>query len=180
MKVVSVKTKLSNKTEFVKLLADIGMDFSEEFWQHDRVFVPRGWERGKNLPRLVVQTSVKAVDKPAKYDFILKRHIEDSGIDVVNNTSIEDYSEAVNIAHQLGFTLVWEVARQRQELEMGENVKIYLDKVEKLPGYYAKIESSVGDDEDPKEVREDLIKTFEVLGQKRSNVVTKMYGEMIE
>lgn len=162
------------------MLSDIGMDFSEEYWQHDRVFVPKGWERTKNLPRLVIRTTVKAADKPAKYELLLKRHISDRDLTVVNITTVKDYTEVVHIVHQLGFELKWEVARGRRELVMGENVKIYLDQVEKLPGYYAKIESGLADGEDAGEVREDLVKTFEVLGQRRENIVAETYGEMIE
>ncbi len=178
-KVVS-KLKLGNKAEFVRMLDEIGMDFSEVFYQHDRVYVPRGYKRGANYPRLIVRTEMRAVDKPAKYFLILRRHIEDSGVDVVNETGVKDYSEAAHIVLQLGFEAAGEVSRQRQELVMGDSVKIFLDKVEGLTGYYAKIENSLSEDESVAEAREDLLKTFEVLGEKRSSAVDKSYAELIE
>ena len=42
-----------------------------------------GYKRGMNLPRLVMRTEMKAVDEPPKYSLILKRHIEDSGVDII-------------------------------------------------------------------------------------------------
>ena len=180
MKTVIVKVKLKNRDDFVKMLADIGMDFSEIFWQHDRVYAPRGYKKGNNYPIVKVRTEMKAVDKPARYAMVLRRHIDDSGIDVVNITAVKDYEETVNILHQLGFSKIGEVSRQRQELVMGDNVKVYLDKVEGLPGYWAKIESIMADGDEFEVVREDLVKTFEVLGQKRSEVEDKTYRELME
>jgi predicted adenylyl cyclase CyaB len=180
MKTVIVKLKLKNREDFVKMLSDISMDFGDIYWQHDRIYAPRGYKKGDNYPTVKVRTEMKAVDKPARYSIILKRHIEDSGIDIVNGTRVKDYTESVNILHQLGFNKVGEVSRQRQELAMGENIKIYLDKVEGLAGYYARIETDLADGDDIEEVREDLVKTFEVLGQKRGDLVKEMYWEMGE
>ena len=180
MKRVVVKMKLPSKAEFVKMLADIDMEFSEAFWQHDRVFVPKGYERGKGLPKLCLRTIVKDTEKPAVYALVLRRHIENKGIDVVNFTTFKDYTEMAAILYQMGFEVKYEVARQRQELSMGDSVKIYLDKVEGLAGYYAKIESTLNDEDEPEDVREDLTKTFEVLKVGRKNVVDKNYGELLE
>ena len=122
MKKVILKCKLSSRDKFEDKLSDIDLDFSAIYWQHDRVYAPRGYKRGMNLPRLVMRTEMKAVDKPPKYSLILRRHIEDSGIDVVEETSIKDYQNTVNIILQLGFKLVGEVSRRRQELKMGEEI----------------------------------------------------------
>jgi len=180
MKRVVVKVKLPNRADFVGMLHDIDLDFSEAFWQHDRCFTPKGYERGKGLPRLYLRTVVKDAEKPATYALVLRRHIENKGIDVVNYTTFKDYTEMASILYQMGFEVKYEVARQRQELSMGDSVKIYLDKVDGLLGYYAKLESTMGDEDDAEEVREDLTKTFEVLKVGRKHVVGKNYGELLE
>ena len=105
MKKVIVKCKLANRDRFEDKLSDIDMDFSPIYWQHDRVYVPRGYKRGMNLPRLIMRTEMRAVDRPAKYSLILRRHIEDSGVDIVEETLVKDYSEMVSIILQLGFKL---------------------------------------------------------------------------
>ena len=107
-----------------------------------------------------MRTEMKSVDKPAKYMLILKRHIADSGIDIVNQTQVKDYVEAVNIIHQLGFGNAVEVSRRRQVLTISEDAVMYLDKVDKVPGYYLKIETRLKDDDKVSEVMEDLKRTL--------------------
>ena len=53
-----------------------------------------------------------------------------------------------------------------------------LDKVDGMAGYYAKIESQLDDKEDIKEAREELIKTFEQLGQPKDSLVFDSYAEI--
>ena len=86
MKRAIIKAKLLDKTQFVAMLADIGMEFSEPFWQHDRVFLPRGYERGKNMPRMYLRTIVKDTSRPAAYALVLRRHIEAENIEIINYT----------------------------------------------------------------------------------------------
>ena len=69
-----------------------------------------------------------------------------------------------------------EVSRRRQELSMGEGTVIYLDKVDHLPDYYAKIETDLQDGDSVQAAREDLEKTFRTLGE--SNFVEKPYFEL--
>lgn len=176
MKKVILKCKLASRDKFEEKLSDIDLDFSAIYWQHDRVYVPRGYRRGMNLPRLVMRTEMKAVDKPPKYLLILRRHIEDSGVDVVEETSIKDYENTVNIILQLGFKPAGEVSRRRQELEMGEGTYIYLDKIDNKSGYYAKIESNLAAEDSVVAARKDLKKTFETLGE--SNFVDSTYFEI--
>ena len=176
MRKAIVKCNLKNRDEFEKKLADIDLDFSTVYWQHDRVYVPRNYKPHANFPRLIMRTEMRSVDKPAKYSFILRRHIEDSDIDVVEETVIKDYETMVNVILQLGFKPIAEVSRRRQDLKMGEGNYIYLDKVEKLPGYFAKIESELNSKDSIKEAREDLKKTFETLGE--SNFVDSTYFEL--
>lgn len=176
MKKVILKCKLTSRDKFEEKLSDIDLDFSSIYWQHDRVYVPRGYKRGMNLPRLVMRTEMKAVDKPPKYSLILRRHIEDSGVDVVEETPIKDYGNTVNIILQLGFKPAGEVSRRRQELKMGEGTYIYLDKIDGKNGYYAKIESNLAANDSVAAAKSDLQKTFETLGE--SNFVEAAYFEL--
>ncbi|MBQ3470391.1 CYTH domain-containing protein [Candidatus Saccharibacteria bacterium] len=176
MKKVILKAKLKNRDDFEDKLSEIDLDFSAIYWQHDRIYLPRNYKKNSNYPRLVMRTEMKAVDKPAKYYLILKRHIEDSGVDIVEKTEIKDYETVVNIILQLGFRPTAEVSRRRQDLKMGEGTFIYLDKIENLPGYYAKIESVLTDQDSAVDARLDLQKTFETLGE--SNFIDAPYAEL--
>lgn len=177
MKKVILKCKLDNRDNFEDKLSEIDLDFGMMYWQHDRIYVPRGYKRGMNLPRLVMRTEMKAVDEPPKYSLILKRHIEDSGVDIVETTPVEDYANTVNIILQLGFKPAAEVSRRRQELMMGEGTKIYLDEIDGRPGEaYAKIESDLTSTDSIIEAREDLKKTFATLGE--TSIVESAYFEL--
>lgn len=176
MKKVIIKCKLKNHEGFEQKLSDIDLDFSPIYWQHDRIYVPRNYKPKSNFPKLIMRTEMLSVDKPAKYYYILKRHIEDSGVDIVEETEVTDYEKLVNIILQLGFKPIAEVSRKRQELNMGEGTTIYLDKVDKLPGYYAKIESDLQATDSVEAARNDLEKTFQTLGE--SNFVDKPYFEL--
>ena len=176
MRKVIVKAKLKSRDEFEKKLSDIDLDFSPVYWQHDRVYIPRNYKPKANFPRLIMRTEMRAVDKPAKYSFILKRHIEDSGIDIAEETVIKDYEKMVNIILQLGFKPAGEVSRRRQNIKMGEGNNIFIDNIEGKPGYYAKIESELTPDDSIAEAKNDLKKTFETLGE--SNFIEKTYIEL--
>lgn len=176
MKKVILKAKLKNRDDFEDKLSEIDLDFSAIYWQHDRIYLPRNYKKNSNYPRLVMRTEMKAVDKPAKYYLILKRHIEDSGVDIVEKTEIKDYETVVNIILQLGFRPTAEVSRRRQDLKMGEGTFIYLDKIENLSGYYAKIESVLTDQDSAVDARLDLQKTFQTLGE--TTFVDKPYAEL--
>ena len=166
MKKVILKCKLKSREAFVKKLSDIDFNFSPILWQHDRIYVPRGYKRGMNYPRLIMRTEMKTVDKPATYYFILRRHIEDSGVDVVEETEIKDYEKIVNIILQLGFKPIAEVSRRREILDMGGETYIYLDKIDNLAGFYAKIESKLSEKDTVSEAKDDLRKTFKTLGER--------------
>lgn len=176
MKKIIVKCKLASREGFAQKLSDIEMNFSPVFWQHDRVYVPKGYKRGINMPRLLMRTEMKAVDKPAKYYLILKRHIEDSGVDVVEETVVKDYSEMVNIILQLGFKPQREVSRRRQEIKMGEHTSLYLDKIDGTNGSFAKLETDLLENDSVEDVKNDLLKTMAVLGEK--NVVETSYSDI--
>ncbi len=176
MRKVIVKCKLKNRDEFEQKLSDIDLDFSQVYWQHDRIYVPRNYKPHANFPRLIMRTEMRAVDKPAKYSFILKRHIEDSGVDIAEETIIKDYETLVNIILQLGFKPIAEVSRRRQDLRMGEGNFIFLDKVEGKSGYYAKIESELVSTDSIGAARRDLENTFKTLGE--SNFIKNAYFEI--
>ena len=177
MKKAILKCKLENRDQFEDKLSDIDLDFGLIYWQHDRVYIPRGYKKGMNFPRLVMRTEMHAVDEPPKYSLILKRHIEDSGVDIVEVTPVEDYANTVNIILQLGFKPANEVSRRRQELVMGPGTKIYLDEIDTRPGEsYAKIESDLAPSDSISEAREDLRKTFATLGE--TNIVESAYFEL--
>lgn len=176
MKKIILKAKLKSRDNFEDKLNDIDMEFGTIYWQHDRVYAPRGFKRGMNLPRLVMRTDLKAVDEPPKYYLILRRHIEDSGVDIIEKTPVEDYTSAVNTILQLGFKQIGEVSRRRQTLEMGEGTIIHLDEIDGKNETYAKIESVLNPTDSVESVKADLEKTFETLGE--SNFVELAYFEL--
>lgn len=176
MRKAIVKCKLKNRDDFEQKLSDIDLDFSQVYWQHDRIYVPRNYRSHSNFPRLIMRTEMHAVDKPAKYSFILKRHIEDSGVDIAEETIVKDYETLVNIILQLGFKPIAEVSRRRQDLKMGEGNFIFLDRIEGRQGYYAKIESALAPNDSIVAAREDLRKTFQTLGE--SNFIDNAYFEL--
>lgn len=177
MKKVILKCKLSSRDKFENKLSDIDLDFGAIYWQHDRIYVPRGYKKGMNLPRLVMRTTMSAIDEPPKYSLILRRHIEDSRVDIIEETPVTDYVNMVNIIFQLGFKQAGEISRRRQDLDMGEGTMIYLDEIDGRDGeVYAKIESTLTPDDSVTEAREDLKKTFETLGE--TNFIESTYFEL--
>jgi adenylate cyclase class IV len=176
MKKVILKCKLQNRDTFEDKLSDIDMDFGAIYWQHDRVYVPRGYKPKSNFPRLVMRTELKAIDEQPQYFLILRRHIEDSGIDIIERTPVTDYTATVNIVLQLGFRQAGEVSRRRQDLDMGEGTIIHLDTLDGRDGAYAKIETNLTDTDSVEAARSDLRKTFETLGE--TNFVESAYFEL--
>lgn len=176
MKKVIIKCKVASRERLVKRLDEIEMKFSEVYWLHDRIYVPRGYKKGMNLPRLIMRTEMKAVDKPAKYKMILKRHIEDSGVDVVEETPVGDYIAAAKIILQLGFKPLTEVARRRQELRLGDGVMMYIDNIDGNKGQFVKLESELMEGESVEELQKDLASTLAVLGE--NNIVDTAYADL--
>ncbi|MBR3319390.1 hypothetical protein IKG06_02695 [Candidatus Saccharibacteria bacterium] len=177
MKKIVVKMKLKSREEFENRLTALGMDFGAIYWQHDRVYVPRSFRRGGGYPRLIMRTEMKAVDRPAKYSIVLKRHIEDSNIEIVDETKVLDYTEAVNIILQLGFKQIAEISRRRQDIKMGDGTTMYLDKIEGVQNYYAKIEAEMGEKDSAEMLRNEVMKTFESLDEK--NEAQETYSEIL-
>ena len=177
MKKVIVKMKLKSREEFENRLTTLGMAIAATYWQPNRAYVPRSFRRSGGYPRLIMRTEIKAVDRPAKYSIILKRHIEDANVEIVDETKVLDYAEAVNIILQLGFKQVAEISRRRQDIKMGEGTTMYLDKIEGVQNYYAKIEAELNEKDSAQMLRNEVMKTFESLDEK--NEVPETYSEIL-
>lgn len=176
MRKAIVKVKLNNHEDFEDKLSEIDLDFGAIYWLHDRVYIPRSYKSHQNLPRLIMRTTLKAVDEKPQYALILKRHIEDSGIDIVEETPVTDYENTVNIILQLGFKPQKEVSRRRQDLSMGEGTMIFLDQIDGTDEVYAKIESVLSPDDSVITAISDLKKTFATLNE--TNIVELPYSEL--
>ena len=176
MKKLILKAKLKNRDTFESNLAAINLDFTPIYWQHDRIYVPRGYRPSSNFPRLTMRTNLFAIDEQPQYSLILRRHIEDSGIDIYEETPVLDYATTVNIIFQLGFKQIAEVSRRRQDLDMGEGTMIYLDSVDGRDESYAKIETILKDGDSVEAARRDLEATFGTLGEQE--FVNQPYFEL--
>lgn len=176
MKKVIFKVKLGNRDEFEEKMAGKGVDFSPIYWQHDRIYVPRGYRAGVGLPRVIMRTEMKAIDKPAKYFVILKRHIFDTNVEMEFKTEVKSYTEMVGIVAMAGFSLKTEVSRKRQEAKLPEGI-LYLDKVEGVSGFYAKLEAEVKEGKRTESVRREIRDLLETLGER--GIVEKPYFQMI-
>ena len=177
MKKAAVKVRVQDKRELEQAMRDLALKFSNVIYQHDRVYRPRNYQPSQNFPRLVMRTEIRDVEKPAKYYLTLKRHIADSGVDIVDQTEVKDYAEAVNIIHQLGFGEAVEVSKRRKSLTISDQTMIYLDQVEGLEGYYLKIETVY--DEKAKRIFEDLRETLGMFRQSPDDIVAVPYFELV-
>lgn len=178
MKKMVVKSRLENRADFERKLAEIGQSLAPVRWQHERVYVPREFRSGMNYPRIILRTEMRVIDRPPRYALILKRHIEDSGLDYVHQTPIENYLEATGIVHQLGFKKMAEISRQRQEIKLDEKTVIYVDRVEGIDGDFIKIEMDLTKGEPVGELRQSLFYTLSMLGL--STVIFQTYAEILE
>lgn len=179
MKKVIVKTKLHNRQNLLMVLNEIGFNFEPSYWQNDRIFVPKNYNRDNGSPRLSLRTVVRR-DGKTIYALVMRQHLAKNGLDIINRTVVEDYAEAAHIIYSLGYTLRADISRRREELQMGESVKLYIDNIDGLDGYYLKIETVLGEKEDPAAARQDLIETFKVLELRNASPVDLTYGELLE
>lgn len=179
MKKAIVKTKLSNRYDLVSTLSEIDYDFEAPYWQHDRIFVPKNYDRTQSKPRLSLRTVVKQ-DNETIYAIVMRQHFAKTGLDVIHRTVVSDYTEAAHIIYSLGYEFRAEISRRREELLMGETVRLYIDKIDNLDGFYLKIETLLDENESPQDARADLIETFKVLGIEDALPIDRTYGEMIE
>lgn len=178
MKQIILKAKLENRDNFEDQLSRANLDFTPIYWQHDRIYVPRNYRPNQNYPRLIMRTDLHAIDEQPTYSLILRRHIEDSGVDIVEQTPVTDYVSTVNIIMQLGFEQIAEVSRRRQELKLEEEGSIiYLDDIDgRDDEHYVKIEADLRDTDSVAKVKSDLEKTLRAFGE--SNFVNRPYFEL--
>lgn len=177
MKKLIVKSALQDVPALEEQLALIDMKFSPEVWQHERIYVPRDFQPGQNMPRLMLRTEVVAPNQPANYYLLLKRHIEDSGVDWINVTPVGNYTETSGMIHQLGFRKMAEMSRQRRALWIDKQTVLYLDKIEGLDGHYLKLEAEIGEQEAVEAVWRDLLNMLMMLGQESFTMQT--YAELL-
>lgn len=165
MKKLIVKSLLKKPEFFERRAGSVGMEFAPAIWQHERVYLPHDFRPKMNYPRMVLRTEVKTTDEPAEYALYLKRHIEDSGVDVVDFTTVGNYTEASAIVHQLGFRKVAEISRQRRVAELDDKTMIYLDTLEGLNGTFVKIEVILNDGVSVAQTREEMLEMLRLFGQ---------------
>lgn len=176
MRKVIVKCRVRNRERLEKRLEDIGLEFSPVYWQHDRVYVPRGYKGRSNFPRLVMRTEMHAVDESPEYLLSLRRHIEDSGVDIIEDTKLTDYEGMVNIILQLGFKQFGEVSRRRQEIKMSDTTMLYLDVLDSDDSIFAKLESVLGDRDPAIVAKTELISTLRSFGE--TDIIESTYFEL--
>ncbi len=177
MKKVIVKSQLVNPYALVKKLEDIGFEFEPAVWQHERIYLPHNFQPHMNFPRLVMRTEVLETNQPAQYSLYLKRHIEDSGVDYVNFTGVNDYTEATGIVHQLGFRKVAEMSRQRRILQLDAQTVIYWDTVEGIETPFIKIEADIVEGVSVEATRKELYRSLRLFGSETFLVQT--YAEIL-
>ena len=145
MRKIIYKSKIDSRDEFEARLSSLDYDFGPVYWQHNRVFIPKNYQNHSNYPRMILRIEMKAVDRPAKYELICKRHIEDSGVTISHATQVKDYSEAASILLQLGFVMQAEISRRRQAIDNQEEnfvkIEITLEDDEKVGEAQRKLES---------------------------------------
>lgn len=176
MKKVIVKCRVKNRKHLEKKLEELDLKFSPVYWQHDRVFVPRGYKGRSNFPRLIMRTEMHAVGDAPTYLLSLRRHIEDSGVDIIEDTKITDYEGMVNIILQLGFKQVGEVSRRREDLKVTGNTMLYLDTLDKDDSVFAKIESVLDDRASAENVKAELKSTLRSFGE--VDIIESTYFEL--
>lgn len=176
MRKLIVKCRVTNRDRLEKRLEDINLEFSPVYWQHDRVYVPRGYKGRSNYPRLVMRTEMHAVDESPEYLLSLRRHIEDSGVDIIEDTKIIDYKGMVNIILQLGFKQFGEVSRRRQEIKMSDTTMLYLDVLDSDDSVFVKLESVLDDRAPALSEKAELISTLRSFGE--TDIIESTYFEL--
>lgn len=176
MKKVIVKCRVHDRDRFEKRLEGVDLEFSPVYWQHDRVFVPRGYKGRSNFPRLIMRTEMHAVGDAPEYLLSLRRHIEDSGTDIIEDTKITDYEGMVNIILQLGFKQVGEVSRRREELKISPTTMLYLDTLDTDDSVFAKLESVLNEKTSPLYEKSELISTLRSFGE--TDIIESTYFEL--
>ncbi|MBQ3293151.1 hypothetical protein IJG93_02520 [Candidatus Saccharibacteria bacterium] len=176
MRKVIVKCRVKDRDRLEKRLEGVGLEFSPIYWQHDRVYVPRGYKGRSNFPRLIMRTEMHGVDEAPEYLLSLRRHIEDSGVDIIEDTKITDYEGMVNIILQLGFKEFGAVSRRREEIKISDATMFYLDTLDSDNSIFAKIESILDDRAPALSEKLDLISTLRSFGE--TDIIESTYFEL--
>lgn len=177
MKKVILKARIRNLEEFEQKLEAVTASLSMPVWVHDRVFVPRNYEARKNWPRLILRTEMRATDRPPRYLLVMKRHIEDSDVDFVNEVEYFEYEEMAEIVLQMGFGMVKELGRQRQEVKWDE----ILVRVDRIAGEnFVKLEAELLPVEKVGDVQKLLLERMKKLGVKREEILDEPYFEILK
>ncbi len=173
MKLVIVKAKITDKIGFLKRMHDSGHDFGKVVFQNDRVFLPRGYQPSRKLPKLMIRTEIIDPKRKPWYQLVQKRHLAKENIELVHSTPVLNYTETAHIVQQLGFELKAEVIRNRQKLQIDDTI-FYLDDVDEL-GTYIKLERELQKDQKSKDVRCELWEVLKVLGVDKSDAEPDTY-----
>ena len=64
-------------------------------------------------------------------------------------------------------------------LRIGEDAVMYLDKVDRVPGYYLKIETKLNDSDKVSEVMEDLKRTLKLFSQDEKTITNDTYFDLL-
>ena len=177
MKKIIVKAEVKDVDKLENRLMNLGYDFDPRYWQHSRIFVPRNYEEHNNFARMILRMDVKAVDRPARYSLICKRHLEKSKIDLVHETLVSSYAEAANILLQMGLIIQSEVSRTRQEVVLENGITIYLDQIEHGRKSYIKFEAVLENESEAEEIRNRIEVLMMDLNILPDLVVKDTYGE---
>lgn len=175
MKKLIVKSLLKDRAEFEKRAIGVGLQFTPKYWQHERVYLPHDYQPKMNYPRMVLKTEMREADKTV-YIMELKRHLEQNGVDVVEATTVGDYTAATAIVQQLGFQKVAELARSRWEAVLANGVTVYLDEIEGMDGTFLKMEVMLEDESTAEEMRKELFEILKLLGQE--TFILQTYAEL--
>ena len=177
MKKIIVKAEVKDVDKLENRLMNLGYDFDPMYWQHSRIFVPRNYEEHNNFARMMLRMDVKAVDRPARYTLICKRHLKKSKIDLVHETLVSSYAEAANILLQMGLIIQSEVSRTRQEVVLENGITIYLDQIEHGRKSYIKFEAVLENESEAEEIRNRIEVLMLDLNILPDLVIKDTYGE---
>ena len=178
MRKIIYKTQIKDRDEFERKLSSLDFDFGPMYWQNSRVFVPKNYKNHQNYPRMNLVIEMRAVNRPAKYELVCKRHIEDSGVTIVHSTQVRDYAEAANILLQLGFELQAEVTRRRADVRINERTVVYLDRIDTLNEDFVKVEVELDDGESVQLAQQELESLLNNFGLREMNRVKETYAEL--
>lgn len=178
MKKLIVKSLLKDRVAFETRAQSVGLQFSARIWQHERVYLPHDFRPKMGYPRMVLKTETRDPNGAATYIMEVRRHVEASGVDIVETTTVGDYTAATAIVQQLGFQKIAEVTRSRWEATMAANTAIYLDEVEGMEGCFLKIEVTLEDGASVEGVRKELFEILKLFGQE--TFVMQTYADLMK